>query len=62
MPEGKLSHCSSKTWRCRIEDRVNRATRWCIVQEKRPAINVPEFRPLASKKRRAREVGSKTLS
>lgn len=48
MPEGKLSHYSSKAWKCRMEDRVNGATRWCIVRQERPAINFPEFRPLAS--------------
>lgn len=61
MPEGKLSHYSSKTWRCRIEDRVNGATRWYIVQGKKPVISVPEFRPLASKNRR-REVSSETVA
>lgn len=46
MPEGKWSHYSSKTWRCRIEDGVNGATRWGIVQGERLAINVHEFRTL----------------
>lgn len=45
-----------------MEDRVNGATRWYIVQGKKPVISVPEFRPLASKKRRRREVSSETVA
>lgn len=61
MPEGKLSHYSSKAWKCRMEDRVNGATRWCIVRRERPAINFPEFKSLASKGAEV-ELAAKTLS